>query len=468
MQTHESNLAPAVLGQATLKRFDLNGPRYTSYPTADHFSDTVGAEQFSYALAAGNGAITSLYIHIPFCRSLCHYCACNKIVTKSSTVADEYLNALEKEIECIAALGGRLPLAQIAFGGGTPNFFSIDQFERLFQTLTTRFRLVDAREQSIEIDPRYLPLGYFDGLRRLGFNRVSFGVQDFDEPVQALIHRHQSFEQTRFAVAEARESGIESISFDLVYGLPIQSRETFSRTLERVLHLDPDRIALFNYAHIPERFKAQRRIPTASLPNIDERVALFLYARERLGDAGYVAIGLDHFAKPDDGLARALRERTLRRNFQGYSSLPCDQLIGIGVSAISQFKDLYTQNYAQLDAYYERVQQHHPATQRGVQLNADDQVRARVIERIMCHGLVDWREIETDFSLGAREYFHDEWLALESYVAHGIVELSDAALRVSERGRLLLRAVAMVFDARRSASRSRIGIESPVRFSPIA
>jgi oxygen-independent coproporphyrinogen III oxidase len=457
-----------MIDNRLLSRFDLNGPRYTSYPTADRFDDRVGVDQLSEALALTRNKKTSLYVHIPFCRSLCYYCACNKIVTKSIAVADEYLQALIQEIELVNERTGALPISQLAFGGGTPNYFSIEQFEALFVALTKHFRLLSVREQSIEIDPRYLVPGYCTGLRRLGFNRVSFGVQDFDEQVQTLIHRDQSFEQTRAAVSQARDAGIESISFDLVYGLPIQSRATFSKTLERVLQLDPDRIALFNYAHIPERFKAQRRIPTNSLPSIDERVALFLYARERLGEAGYLPIGLDHFSKPNDALARAVANSTLTRNFQGYSVHQSEQLIGLGVSAISQFKTLFAQNCAQLDAYYERIRHGQFATQRGISLSEDDRIRARVIEHIMCNACVNWCDIESEFSIVAARYFESERRILETFAAEGIVELSDSAIRVRETRRLLLRAIAMVFDKRQTDSRPASAIDRPVRFSKIA
>jgi oxygen-independent coproporphyrinogen III oxidase len=459
-----------VISENLLKRFDLYGPRYTSYPTADRFSGAVGAAQFADALDAASGRATSVYVHVPFCRSLCYYCACNKIVTKSTTVADKYVESLLHEIDLVADIAGRLPIVQLAFGGGTPNFLSLAQFSRLFDGLQRRFDLSDEREQSIEIDPRYLSDGYLLSLRALGFNRVSFGVQDFDEAVQSLIHRFQSFEQTRKAVIDARTAGIESVSFDLVYGLPIQSRETFAKTLERVLSLDPDRLALFNYAHIPERFKAQRRIPTDSLPSIDERVSLFLYARERLIDAGYVAIGLDHFAKPNDSLAKAAADGSLRRNFQGYSTHGRTQLIGLGVSAISQFDGAYAQNTAQLDAYETRIFQGTFATQRGVALDHDDRIRSRTIECIMCEGAVRWRDLSEEFSLDAKSYFSREISELRALAKDEIVSINDDGIRLTEPGRLLSRAVAMVFDAHRGrpAVAPVNGEAQPVRFSRIA
>jgi oxygen-independent coproporphyrinogen III oxidase len=457
-----------VITDSLLKRFDLNGPRYTSYPTADRFNPAIGPNEFERALASARGRATSLYVHIPFCRSLCYYCACNKIVSKSSDVADQYLDSLAREIDLVADTVGRLPIAQLAFGGGTPNFFSIQQFERLFRSLARRFDLRSDREQSIEIDPRYLDDRYMAALSRLGFNRVSFGVQDFDEQVQQLIHRFQSFEQTGHAVKEARDAGFASVSFDLVYGLPIQSRDTFAKTLERVLSLEPDRVALFNYAHIPERFKAQRRVPTESLPTIEERIGLFSYACERLVDAGYISIGLDHFAKPSDALAQSVAAGTLRRNFQGYSTHQCAQLIGLGVSAISQFAEVYVQNSAQLDVYRARIDQRKFATQRGLVLSKDDRIRARVIEQIMCHARVDWTSVDNEFGIVANRYFARELLDLRALQDDGVVSLDPEELRVSESGRLLLRAVAMVFDTHRTKTASRGDETHPVRFSRIA
>lgn len=461
-----------MISEALLRRFDLNGPRYTSYPTADRFSTGVGPGDYARSLA-GVASAASLYVHIPFCRSLCYYCACNKIVTKSTTAADDYLAHLKREIEIVADKATSLELVQIAFGGGTPNFFSIAQFESLFDALAKHAHLRPDREQSIEIDPRYLSDGYMQALRTLGFNRVSFGVQDFDEDVQKLIHRFQSFEQTRAAVAAAREASFSSVSFDLVYGLPLQSRDAFAATLERTLSLEPDRVALFNYAHIPERFKAQRRIPSDALPTIEERVSLFLYATERLVDAGYVAIGLDHFARPRDPLARAAADTSLRRNFQGYSTHAKTQLIGIGVSAISQLDELFAQNSADLDVYQTRIARGELATHRGIALSFDDRVRASAIEKLMCHGTIHWAEIAAEFAIDPKTYFARELQSLRRLEQDGVVSLSADAAAVTDSGRLLLRAVAMVFDAYRDQPRRTTAIPNdreaaPIRFSRIA
>lgn len=446
-----------------LKRFDLNGPRYTSYPTADRFGADVTTTDYADALTRSPVDALSIYVHIPFCRSLCYYCACNKIISKKQSVADDYLNLVEREARLVSGRLPSIPVVQIALGGGTPNFLSEDQMRRLMGLLRCSFEFARDREQSIEIDPRYLKPGYVDLLVEEGFNRVSLGVQDFDERVQALIHREQTFEQTSEAVRAVRAAGIQSLSFDLVYGLPIQSRPSFAATLERVLALDPDRIALFNYAHLPERFKAQRRIPTNTLPTIQQRTDLFLYASERLVDAGYELIGLDHFAKPGDSLARALHDGSLRRNFQGYSTHGRTDLIGLGLSAISQVGGAYAQNSPQMDVYAERINAGTFATIRGRVLSADDRVRAAVIERIMCHGHVEWQTIADEFDIDPAEYFSNEFAALRDLVNIGVLTNDPCRLQMADHARLLLRAVAMVFDAH-----LRMSHGSTVRFSPVA
>jgi oxygen-independent coproporphyrinogen III oxidase len=452
-----------VFATDILKRFDLNGPRYTSYPTADRFNISVDDSVYANALATMRRSPVSIYVHVPFCRSLCYYCACNKIISNSAKVADEYLQLLAIETSLVSGHTGALPIAQIAMGGGTPNFLSLEQLERLMHDLHEKFELLPSREQGIELDPRFLDEAYVAALPRLGFNRVSYGIQDFDEQVQTLINRHQSFEQTALAVQSARTAGIDSVSFDLVYGLPIQTRERFARTLERVLSLDPDRIALFNYAHIPERFKAQRLIPNETLPTIEARTELFLYAMERLVDEGYEMIGLDHFAKPHDSLSKALNNGTLRRNFQGYSTHRSIDLIGLGVSAISQLNGVYAQNSSQLDMYGERIGARKLATARGIALTADDEVRSAVIEQIMCTARVDWQTIEQRFNIKPSEYFVDAREELAQMMQAGIVTGNASELVVTSQGRLLLRAVAMVFDNRKHLKR-----EQPVTFSRIA
>jgi oxygen-independent coproporphyrinogen III oxidase len=452
-----------VFATEVFKKFDLNGPRYTSYPTADRFRIDFSPQEYANALATMPRRPASLYVHIPFCRSLCYYCACNKIVSNSAKIANEYLHLLELEASLVTAQTGALPIVQLAFGGGTPNFLSLQQLMRLMRDIDEKFELLASREQSIELDPRFLDEAYVAALPELGFKRVSYGIQDFDKQVQSLINRHQSFEQTSQAVRAARAAGIDSVSFDLVYGLPIQTRQRFARTLEQALSLDPDRIALFNYAHIPERFKAQRLIPNETLPTIEQRTELFLYAMERLVDEGYQMIGLDHFAKPDDSLAKALNDGSLRRNFQGYSTHQSTDLIGLGVSAISQLNGVYVQNATQLDAYGERISHRQFAAVRGLALDRDDEIRRTVIEQIMCTAQVDWQRIASRFNIDPAIYFaevHDE---LTELTQAGIIQTSDERLIVTSQGRLLLRAVAMVFDKYKHTTQERT-----VTFSRIA
>ncbi len=446
-----------------LSRFDLNGPRYTSYPTADRLHGAIARDRVFEALNGVAGGAFSLYVHIPFCRSLCYYCACNKIVTKQPDAASRFLTLLEREIDLLGERIGGARLPQMALGGGTPNFLTIDEQRRLIGLVDRYFVRPLDREQSIELDPRFLSEDDVRALAELGYNRVSFGVQDFDRDVQRLIHRHQSFAQTANACRWAREAGITAISFDFVYGLPLQSRATLATTLERALSLEPDRIAIFNYAHIPERFKAQRRIPAESLPSIELRTEMFLYASERLADAGYVAIGLDHFAKPGDSLARAAADGSLRRNFQGYSTHGGLDLVGIGPSAISDVGGVLWQNAPQMDVYAERLEAGELPLVRGRIRSAEDRLRADVIERIMCHGKVDWAQIEARQGCDPRVALASEIESLAAFAAIGVVSYDDDGFRVTPQGRLLLRAVAMVFDAYRNMPR-----EAPITYSRIA
>jgi len=446
-----------------LRRFDLNGPRYTSYPPADRMSAGLGRERIEAALATLAGEDISLYVHIPFCRSLCYYCACNKIVTKRADAGTAYLDELAKEIELVAPMANGAAIRQFALGGGTPNFLSLPQQRRLIGAIDAAFGRAPTCEQAAELDPRYLDEAYVQGLAGLGYNRLSFGVQDFDPDVQRLIHRHQTFAQTADAVRWARRAGIEAISFDLVYGLPLQSRATLAMTLERALSLEPSRMALFNYAHLPERFKAQRRIPEQALPSIELRTEMFLYAVERLSDAGYVAVGLDHFARPHDSLARALADGTLRRNFQGYSTNGGLDLLGLGPSAISDVAGVLWQNAPQLDVYSERLSAGALPVLRGCERSGDDRLRADVIERIMCHGRLRWSEVAARHGCDVRAVLANEIAALRPMADLGVVRMGDDLLEVTPQGRLLMRAVAMAFDAYRHLPR-----EAAVRYSRIA
>jgi oxygen-independent coproporphyrinogen-3 oxidase len=436
--------------RATLRRYDQAGPRYTSYPTADRFVEAFDAEAYARWLAVPStvGARPlSLYVHIPFCNTICYYCGCNKIVTKDHGKAAEYLGFLEKEIDLVAdRLSGARPVEQLHLGGGTPTYLSSEELQRLMVLLRARFAFAPRGEFSIEIDPRTAPPEKIRALASLGFNRLSVGVQDFDADVQRAVNREQSFEITQESVQAARAAGFQSINFDLIYGLPRQSSASFSVTLDRVLELDPDRIALYHYAHLPERFKPQRRIDPQAVPSPQEKLTIMIDAIRRLCAAGYEYIGMDHFAKSNDDLARAQRQGRLHRNFQGYSTRPDYDLIGLGVSAIGKIGPTYAQNTRSLDEYYESLRGGVLPIQRGIQLNADDLARRAVIMALMCHFEVAKESIATAHLLDFDEYFGTELAELGPLQDAGLVECTKDWISVTPKGRLLVRAVAMVFD----------------------
>lgn len=436
--------------RATLRRYDQSGPRYTSYPTADRFVEAFDAAAYARWLAepgAGGVRPLSLYVHIPFCNTVCYYCGCNKIVTKDHSKAAEYLGFLEKEVDLVAAqLKGGRRLEQLHLGGGTPTFLSIEELQRVMVILRARFSLEPRAELSIEIDPRTAPPEKIHALAALGFNRLSVGVQDFDPEVQQAVNREQSLEITRAAIEAARDSGFTSINLDLIYGLPLQTSARFATTLDRVLELNPDRIALYHYAHLPARFKPQRRIDGDALPSPQEKLTIMMDAIRRLCAAGYDYIGMDHFARSNDDLARAQRQGRLHRNFQGYSTRPDSDLIGLGVSAISKVGPTYAQNVRTLDEYYECLRGGTLPIQRGIQLNADDLVRRAVIMALMCHFEVSKEAIATSHLIDFDEYFARELGELAPLQEAGLVECSKEWISVTPRGRLLVRALAMVFD----------------------
>jgi oxygen-independent coproporphyrinogen-3 oxidase len=411
-----------------IRKYECNGPRYTSYPTAP----------------------LSIYVHVPFCASPCFYCGCNKIITRSATEGDRYVAALQTEIELQGALfHHERQVEQLHFGGGTPTFLTLAQLGSILKRIDREFALAPAsrRESSIEIDPRTVSRESIAGLARLGFNRISLGVQDFDPTVQAAVNRVQSVEQTQQIVDGAREHGIQAINFDLIYGLPLQTSASFSRTLDTVVAMRPTRIAAYGYAHMPQHFKPQRRIKAAQLPSAAERLGLLRLTIERLSAAGYRYIGMDHFSLPEDPLAKAMVEGRLHRNFQGYSSQPDCDLIGLGVSSIGKIGGAYAQNAKTLRDYYERIDRHQLAVNRGLMLNSNDRVRRDVIEALMCHGSIDVATIEQDHCIDFRQYFAPELARLAPLQADGLVEVTNDAVRVSDKGRLLVRNVAMVFDS---------------------
>jgi oxygen-independent coproporphyrinogen-3 oxidase len=439
----------AVPDPALLHRFDVPGPRYTSYPTADRFVEAFDAQVLSNWLGkrADATAPLSLYVHLPFCATVCYYCACNKVITKDHSRGRDYLTALRKEADLIASrLTGSRQIEQLHFGGGTPTFLSNDELRELMALLTERFPMAPKGEYSIEVDPRSTPPDKVAVLGELGFNRISVGVQDFDPQVQKAVNRIQSFEMTQATIEAARKADFKSVNLDLIYGLPKQSRATFARTLDKVLVLSPERVALYHYAHLPERFKPQRRIDAADLPSPQEKMGIMLDAIGRLTEAGYQYIGMDHFAKGADDLARAQQQGRLHRNFQGYSTRPDCDLIGLGVSAISKIGPTYSQNVRELDEYYDRLKQDQLPTARGVLLDMDDLVRRSVIMSLMCHFEVSKEAIEQAHLVKFDEYFRRELAELKPFEEEGLVENTREWISVLPRGKLLVRAIAMGFD----------------------
>ncbi|HEX2830523.1 MAG TPA: oxygen-independent coproporphyrinogen III oxidase [Burkholderiales bacterium] len=434
-----------------IARLDRNGPRYTSYPTADRFVEGFDADAYAAWArrrnTSGAHRPLSLYVHLPFCRSLCYYCGCNKVITQDVSKSQRYLAALKKEIAMQAGLfRDDLCVTQMHWGGGTPTFYTLDELADLFATLRRHFDLSPEGDYSIEIDPRTASPDTIAALGELGFNRVSFGVQDFDPDVQRAINRVQSEEQTRGVIDAARLSGFRSVNVDLIYGLPKQNLLTFNRTLARVVALKPDRIAVYNYAHLPSRFKSQRLIRSEDIPRPDVKLKLLGLAVQRLAAAGYVYIGMDHFALPDDPLAVAQRQGRLQRNFQGYSThAECD-LIGLGVSSIGAVGPSYSQNARTLTDYYARLDRGELPVARGAALTADDLVRRSVIQTLMCHFELSKEAIECAYLVDFDRYFERELNELASLAREGLLELGDDWITVTPKGRMLIRSVCMPFD----------------------
>ncbi len=451
-----------------LRQFDLNGPRYTSYPTADRFVEAFTAEDYLQVLdqrrngASGRALPLSVYVHVPFCESLCYYCACNKIITKHHDKADVYLKYLELELALQAEhLGPHQSVSQLHLGGGTPTFLSDAQLGELMAMLRRHFALVPGGEYAIEVDPRTVDVGRLAALAKLGFNRLSFGVQDFDPAVQKAVHRIQPAEQVFALVAAARKLGFESINVDLIYGLPMQTTESFARTLKQVNELRPDRIALYAYAHLPERFKPQRRIVTADLPAAAARVAMLADSLAAFDAAGYVYVGMDHFALPDDPLAVAKRQGRLHRNFQGYSTQPDGDLVSLGVSAIGRIGASYSQNTKTLEEYYDHLDQGRLPVVRGLALSRDDLVRRTVIMALMCQGQLQFESINLAYLIDFKNYFASELGVVQEMQAQGLLMLTEDGIDVSAKGWFFVRAIAMVFDRYLQADRTR------ARFSKI-
>jgi len=466
-----------IISPELLQRFDVAGPRYTSYPTADRFTPSFGAEEYAVALRGlaesekkvsdavpqsktaalhkvGRLATSlSLYVHIPFCEQLCYYCACTKILTRRHGKAATYLDYLERELALnIAQCGAGLPVSQLHLGGGTPTFLSDEELRRLMAMLRGQFRLLAEGEYSIEVDPRTVTPDRLAALREMGFNRLSFGVQDFDPAVQVAVHRVQPVEKVFELVRTARELGFRGINVDLIYGLPKQSTSSFARTLEQIQSLRPDRIALYAYAHLPARFKPQQRIANEDLPVGSEKLAILANAINALSAAGYVHIGMDHFALPDDGLAIAKQQGRLHRNFQGYSTQPDCDLLALGLSAISKVGGCYAQNEKTLPEYYAAIDAGRLPTARGLTLSDDDRLRRAVIMAIMCQGSVDFAAFEREWpGLEFRNAFSGEIAVLRDLAKQGLVSIEGASdtasgFALTALGWFFVRAVAMQFD----------------------
>ncbi|MFN3880952.1 MAG: oxygen-independent coproporphyrinogen III oxidase [Nitrincola lacisaponensis] len=435
-----------------INRYDLSGPRYTSYPTAVQFDPALSASELVHQgqNSADKQAPLSLYVHIPFCAHVCYYCACNKVITRNRDRAQPYLETVYREMEQLSQwYSDDRIVDQLHWGGGTPTFISDSQMYELMQALRRQFNLRndDQGDYSIEIDPREASPETLDVLRQTGFNRISLGVQDLDPQVQQAVNRVQPLEQTQAVLDKARQLGFSSINMDLIYGLPHQSLESFDKTLDVVIGMNPDRLSVFNYAHLPDRFRSQKHINPEQLPSPETKLAILQHSINKLLDAGYVYIGMDHFAKPDDSLALAQAAGQLHRNFQGYTThAECD-LVAMGVSAISQIGRVYYQNEHDLAAYTQAVTQQKHAIRRGVCLSDDDIIRGAVINQLICHFELDTAVIEQRFGILFNDYFNQEQSELTQFEADGLIQRHGSRIEVTPAGRLLIRRICMAFDA---------------------
>ena len=450
-----------IFDPQVIRRFDVNGPRYTSYPTADRFVEAFDADAYRMWLGrrtiGGISRPLSLYVHIPFCNTICYYCACNKIITKDHGRSAKYLKYLGKELAMqAAALEGTHEVVQLHWGGGTPTFLSKDEIRRLMDLIREHFHLIPNGEYSIEVDPRKVDVETVALLGEVGFNRMSVGVQDFDPVVQKAVNRLQSLEETQQVIEAARANGFKSVSVDLIYGLPKQNVICFNHTLEEVIRLSPDRLSIYNYAHLPSLAKPQRRINEADLPSPDAKLQILQLAIRRLTDAGYVFIGMDHFAKPDDELAVAQRQGRLHRNFQGYSTHAEADLMAFGVSSISKVGPSYCQNVKTLDEYYDSLDRGVLPVMRGIELTADDLLRRSIIQALMCHFVLSIESIEIAHLIDFKSYFAAEIEALREMEQAGLLKIDNQWITIEPRGRMLVRAIAMVFDRYLRTTREQV------------
>jgi len=442
-----------IISTELLQRFDVPGPRYTSYPTADRFVEAFGESQYTDALrqrghsARSHAFPLSVYVHIPFCTSLCYYCACNKIITHQYAKALSYLASLRQEVSLLSPyLGEGNKVSQLHLGGGTPTYLRDPELKSLMKMLGETFHWQAGGEYSIEVDPRTVDSHRLGTLKELGFNRLSLGVQDFDPEVQKAVHRVQAFEQVQTLMQQAKTLGFRSVNLDLIYGLPKQTPSSWAQTMQSVVQLRPERIALYAYAHLPARFKPQRHILTDDIPTAAMKTDMLSMALEKLQAAGYVYIGMDHFALPEDPLAIAKRQGRLHRNFQGYTTQPDGDLMGLGVSAIGNVGATYQQNFKSLADYQDTLAQGRLPVERGIALGRDDLLRRHVIMAIMCQGYVSYESVELSYLINFKQYFRAELELLTDIQAQGLVKLNGVSLEVTANGWFVVRAIAMVFD----------------------
>ena len=444
------NNAP-VWDTGLINKYDLSGPRYTSYPTAVEFSDDFDQQYYQSSAwhSSATGKPLSLYFHIPFCQHVCYYCACNKIVTKRKEQADTYLNYLFKEIELQADLyNEEQEVQQLHLGGGTPTFLNQEQISALINKVSEHFKLSHGNDidYSIELDPREVDWPMMSTLRDLGFSRISIGVQDLDSKVQQAVNRVQSETQIKSVLDAARTMAFKSVHMDLIYGLPHQTLDGFLTTIDKVIAMQPDRLSLFNYAHLPHRFLPQRRINESDLPPADVKLQILQQATRKLLDSGYVYIGMDHFALPDDELAMAQEDGTLHRNFQGYTTHSQCDLVGVGVSSISKVGNTYVQNHTDMTEYQSALEQNQLPVKRGLKMSKDDQIRQRVINELICHFRMEPGKIEQQYTIDFPSYFLSELTNLKTLEQDGLITITPEALEVTPAGKLLIRNICMVFD----------------------
>lgn len=439
-----------------IAKYNGHGPRYTSYPTALEFSDQFFNDDFIKSVKTSANQNLSIYLHIPFCKSLCYYCGCNKIITQDKSKADRYLEHLELEIATRGALFKQHKVVQLHLGGGSPSFLTFEQLRRLMSMLSSHFDFSHQAELGIEIDPRGTTLEYLSDLRKVGFNRLSMGVQDTTAKVQEAINRTQSTDHIAKLVEHAKQLTFRSTNLDLIYGLPFQNRATFAQTLEEIIAMDVERISLFSYAHMPTRFASQRKIKDSWLPNGEAKFALMRQAIETLTDTGYEFIGMDHFAKPDDSLAKAQKEKRLQRNFQGYCISTESDLLGLGASSISFVGDSYSQNHKDLKSYYASLVNAGHSVNKGVRLQHDDQLRAHVIAELMCNLQLDIQETEQRFDIDFNQYFAEEITQLTQFASDNLLTMNDNKITIASHARLLVRNICMKFDQYLHAKSSNV------------